>query len=287
MQRAGFTLIELTISVAIMGILSVGLVSLLQTSLQIKVEPDRRTELEQRAHRTMDRLTSEIKITSHLLVPNGRRQISSTLAYSLNGNDDGDYYFGDALFPRFDEDTAKDMDGDSSPGIRYIDENGDGWDDVASGVQDDDEDFSKDEDWCDGVDNDGDGSIDEDYDDNNYKSGKPGIAAMDDDGDGRTDEDSQDDDDEDGTKDEDPLNPIMYYRYGGTDALLIDPAPMGSADTLCLDVTSFIAHYHPETATMNPYLTLQLILSSGGETVTVYEAVHMENLQQKCGKRVR
>ncbi len=71
--------------------------------------------------------------------------------------------------------------------------------------KDDDEDqllfFGINEDPLDGVDNDGDGNIDEDFSNDTNNDGKPGIAGMDDNGNGTIDDgNSNEDDDEDGTQ---------------------------------------------------------------------------------------
>ena len=77
-------------------------------------------------------------------------------------------------------------------------------------------DFSQSEDPFNGVDDDADGSVDEDPGADNNGDGAPGIAGVDDDGDGNIDEGSADDDDEDGQSDEDWFDPVVFYLQGSS-----------------------------------------------------------------------
>ncbi len=68
------------------------------------------------------------------------------------------------------------------------------------------------------ADNDGDGRIDEDSDNDTTNDGAPGIVGIDDDNDGNIDEVSfLEDDDEDGLKEEDPINGIDDDQDGVVD----------------------------------------------------------------------
>ncbi len=68
------------------------------------------------------------------------------------------------------------------------------------------------------ADNDGDGRIDEDSDNDTTNDGAPGIVGIDDDNDGNIDEISfLEDDDEDGLKEEDPINGIDDDQDGMVD----------------------------------------------------------------------
>ena len=125
---------------------------------------------------------------------------------------------------RIDEDLFHDATNDGAPGIVGIDDNGNGFvDDSFSGVHDNDEDYSAHEDFFDGIDNDGDGSVDEDANHDNNDDGEPGIAGVDDDLDGSIDEGHKDDDDEDGVNNEDSLEPVVYFLQGSN---LIERRPM-------------------------------------------------------------
>ena len=64
----------------------------------------------------------------------------------------------------------------------------DGWIDEGFGFEDDDEDGFPNEDTLDGIDNDGDGNIDEDCGWEADNDGAPGIAGIDDDQDGQVDD---------------------------------------------------------------------------------------------------
>jgi hypothetical protein len=61
------------------------------------------------------------------------------------------------------------------------------------------------------MDNDGDGSIDEDVRPDMNADNKAGLSGVDDDGDGAIDEENQLDDDEDGLKDEDWYDSVVFY----------------------------------------------------------------------------
>ncbi len=115
---------------------------------------------------------------------------------------------------RVDEDPPADAGNDGKPGVRDIDDDGNGLRDFfLSPVADDDEsnDREADEDPLDGLDNDGDGLVDEDPPADRNGDGQPGLAGVDDDGDGLVDEGSAADDDEDGRVDEDGRDVLLFY----------------------------------------------------------------------------
>ena len=111
----------------------------------------------------MDRITEAVRLSTFVSIPNNHNPTRTLLAVSGFINDDNDFYFGDPLFPRIDEDLWRDINNDGEHGIAGFDDNGDSitdppfpfWD------YDDDEDFSENEDDFDGIDNDFDGMVDE------------------------------------------------------------------------------------------------------------------------------
>lgn len=204
------------------------------------------------------------------------------MAFSGTYNDDNDYYFGDPLFPRIDEDPGADMNLDHSPGIGLVDDDGDGTIDDG-GAGDDDEDGLNDEDALDGLDNDSDGNIDEDFTNDITGDGKAGIAGMDDDGDDSVDEGNFKDDDEDGSFGEDPLNELLYLFDSGSSTLRESFPETGEMTDLSTHVTLFRTTYEaPERILIELTLT-----GDDGEIVEFVEYVCPRNTYQKTGRRVR
>jgi len=130
------------------------------------------------------------------------------------------------------------------------------------------------------IDDDGDGSIDEDPDEDWNKDGKDGIAGYDDDDDGLIDEGDDKDEDEDGTKNEDPAEPIIFYVEEGT---LREKHPVYDVNVLAHNVAEFRAQYILGTEG-EPHIDITLALSRGkGIEITLNRQVHMENLLQRQG----
>ena len=129
-------------------------------------------------------------------------------------------------FERIDEDPPGDLTFDGQSGIILIDDDGDGLVDelqttpapdgkMGPDGDDDDEDDVANEDPWNGIDDDGDGVVDEDTKKDVSHDGLPGIGGVDDDFDGAIDESTdKNDDDEDGTSNEDWLDPVVYYLNG-------------------------------------------------------------------------
>jgi len=235
----------------------------------------------------MERMVHGIQKSTAVAIPNGATPIRSTLAFSGSVNDDNDFYFGDALFPRVDEDPDLDDNADATPGIQLIDDDGDTAVDEGGNAADDDEDGTADEETLNGLDDDGDGQVDEDLGADTTGDGAPGITAMDDDGDGTVDEGSAADDDEDGASNEDPMN-FMVYQLSGTQ--LLERGPAGTTDRVVANnVTAFSVLYEPESpGVYGPRYQVTLILDDGnGELITFTEYVFPRNTLQRTGKRVR
>jgi type II secretory pathway pseudopilin PulG len=295
--EAGFSLVELGISLALMSVLCVALVGLVETSLNAQAVGDDRSALWAEGHLAMDRLATAIRRATVVHFPNAHGPVRSMIAVSGAVDDDGDAYFDDPDFPRLDEDLWSDMTIDNHPGIQGYDDDGDGAVDevpvlAAMAPYDDDEDGLWNEDAWDGVDNDGDGNIDEDVDWDMNGDGAPGIANFDDDGDGQLDEQtttgSFSDDDEDGVYVEDKLNPVVFEFDSGNSQLEENVPQTGASGQLCTHVTAFTATYVSPTSTRGPLITISMTLTSdAGETLTLTETVNPRNVQQRAGRRLR
>lgn len=243
-SQRGFTLVELTVSIA-MGALILGAISAVTRSLLHSQRViQERNELTQQARFAMERIVSAVSNSELLLLPladrpstnwreNVREQTmpasppegdstnaTAVLAVTLPTYSDMDF----DGFPdvdndrdgRFDEDPDGDRNNDFEAGIYLIDDDGDGRVDEGFSDADDDEDGAWNEDFLNGLDDDADNSLDEDPDDDRSADGCPGVCGVDDDGDGSTDEGSEDDDDEDGTEDEDWYDALVFYLDNGT-----------------------------------------------------------------------
>jgi len=293
----GHTLVELVIAIGATAAMMIAVGGLVRACLKAESTRGSRFALYARAAAAMESMVSGVKSSTFLYIPNNHRASRDVLAFSGISDADGDAHFGDALFPRIDEDVSSDMSGDSFPGLRGYDDDGDGAVDETGGaswpdaVRDDDEDGLSDEDPLDGLDNDGDGNIDEDLPSDAGGDLLPGVPSFDDDADGAADEGgagASRDDDEDGSVDEDPASAVVYaWDAAGQRLLRVDPAT-GATGVLCDNVAAFSATYHPPRAGSDPYVTISMTLTaSDGRTITLTEDVYPRNLTEKWGKRVR
>ena len=240
----GFTLIELLISVALAGIVAVGVAGLVQRAIGSEAVVAEQNELLSDAQFALDRIVAVTSRSRRLLLPladnpasnwpeNIREQtvpasapigdstfasavLAVTLPADIDLDGDGIADADDDADGRIDEDLPNDAHHDFLPGIALVDDDGDGSVDEGSDWAEDDEDGVEDEDPLDGIDNDGDGSIDEDAGSDFNGDACPGICTVDDDGDGAIDDGSADDDDEDGNSFEDPYDPVVFYLDGNT-----------------------------------------------------------------------
>jgi prepilin-type N-terminal cleavage/methylation domain-containing protein len=282
LNAIGFTLIELLAAIGIFAMIGAAATALLTASLDAQNQGDSRSGLYWDGTMLMERMTSELRQCTFLLVPNAHKETRDILVFSRNVNEDDDYYFDDPLFPRCDEDMEKDMTLDLLSGVAGIDDNGDGFIDDL-GDKDDDEDTFGEEDWLDGVDNDGDGNIDEDLGVDNSKDGMSGIAGMDDDGDGLVDEGHIKNDDEDDSEEEDWVNPVIYSWESATNTLVRILPGGGSTSDLSTRVIFFQVTYEaPGRVLISLTLT-----GDDSKNVAFSEYVHLENTFQRLGKRVR
>ncbi len=279
-RTEGFTLIDLLIAVTITALIVAAGTALLSSVSQGQAQGFARAALQNEALRLMERMASGVRVSTLVMIPNAHRPARDILAFSGAVNDDHDFYFGDPLFPRIDEDCDKDMTGDVWPGIAGLDDNGDGRIDDGH-LQDDDEDGLDDEDPVDRLDNDGDGDIDEDTSSDANQDAKPGIVDMDDNGDGLADNSSTGDDDEDGRVDEDPMNPVVYTYDSANRTLRETLRPLNAGTNLSTRVTQFSAVWDPSGGIV---ITLTLA-GDTGESVTLSEYACPRNRLQWTGKR--
>ena len=282
----GVTLVELVITVSIVGIIASAASALMLTGLQAYETGTATANLYHEGYNAMERMTSGVRRSTIVLIPNGNNTTRDLLAISGSVNDDDDYYFDDTLFPRIDEDPGDDMDESAESGIKTIDDDGDGGTD-ESGANDDDEDGASDEEIYNGLDDDGDGSIDEDTGDDMNLDGQSGFASIDDDGDGAIDEADPDDDDEDGSTGEDRYNPTMFALLNGNELHEIPPpdpatANPGTGVLLSEHVTSFLVTFDaPERVLIELTLT-----GDNGDEIEFAEYAFPRNTYQWNGKRV-
>ncbi len=245
-RPGGYTLVEMLIAVALI-VLFVGLGGVVSQALQTHDYVSDKNDLTRQARFAMEQMVRAVGRTDRLLLPlndsletnwpdNLREQTipastplgDSTLATAVlavtqdrnvdldaDGAPDVDND-GDG---RIDEDFPTDITNDTAPGIYLIDDMGDGTVDnfKACCSMDDEEYFGIiSEDPINGLDDDGDGLVDEDpWGDMNGDS-CPGTCGVDEDGDGAIDEGTVLDDDEDGLSDEDWLDPVVFYLENRT-----------------------------------------------------------------------
>ena len=245
--QAGFSLVELMVSVAIAALLLTGLQQLLAAGMETKAFVESRTELARQSRFAMSRMVDAVHQSERLLLPltnnpatafdenvreqtvpasppqSGSTLATAVLAITLSETQDLD---SNGIFDAdndddglFDEDLSGDSTMDFASGIIGIDDDGDGEVDEAHtsaspAEDDDDEDGTANEDGWNGLDDDGDGMIDEDQKKDLNGDALPGIGGFDDDGDGDVDEGDKNDDDEDGSINEDWFDPVVFYLQG-------------------------------------------------------------------------
>ena len=296
-NEKGLTLVELLVTITIMVIIAAAAIPLLSTGLHVHAKGTARSRLYHEGLMLMEKMTSSVRKTSYLQIPNSHKPDRNMLAVANLVNEDNDFYFGDPLFPRVDEDFGDDFMW-AGYGIFGVDDDGDG--NVDDGqFRDDDEDGVYDEEILDGLDNDGDGNIDEDLSIDFTKDNATGIIDMDDDGDGQVDESSNPDplgdEDEDGQKGEDSVTFVLFYYDDATNTLReIVPSNTSGIYTpdydviLSTRVTDFTATYYPPDTTNHPRISIALTLTGDdGEGVTFTEYVCPRNIIQRTGKRVK
>jgi hypothetical protein len=289
-RNSGITLIELIFGVLITGMIAATAAALLSTTLRAHSYGTETAELYREGKYAMDRMTAGVRSTVMVMIPNNHKTVRDLLAISDMKNDDNDFYFGDPLFPRIDEDLDERF-GFASYGVSSYDDDGDGAIDEGGQHNEDEDDLTNEELWN-GIDEDGDGNIDEDINEDMNNDGEAGIAGIDDDGDGQIDEGTGNahlDDDEDGVQDEEAIGPIVYEFRAGPGELwerAMDPDSTGwtlSETLLASNVTAFTTTFEtPERILITLTLT-----GDDGESVTFSEYAYVRNVIQRNGKRVK
>jgi len=240
-REQGFTLLEILIALAIATVLIAAISGVINTALTAQTSTKAQHDNLQQARFAMQRMVNAVRQSKQLLIPlnenastawseSVRNVLAVSLEPTLDNNKDGwadannDKDFldvnkngsRDAGEPeRIDEDVNKDSSNDGASGIIGIDDDGDGSIDESSAI-DNDEDGQQNEDLVNGLDDDGDGNIDEDPDQDMTGDGKAGVGDVDDDFDGQIDENPVNDNDEDGVPGEDWLDPHVFYLNGTT-----------------------------------------------------------------------
>jgi prepilin-type N-terminal cleavage/methylation domain-containing protein len=287
-NQKGLTLLELLITVAIASVLIAAISGVVNTALDAGQSTHLQNDTLQQARFAMQRMSRAISKSRELRLPLGENtttawseSVPNVLAVALDptldrnkdgwadANNDKDFLdvnknaVRDAGEPeRIDEDWDLDSNNDGAPGIKGIDDNGNGTVDEGNGAMarhDDDEDGSADEDPINGLDDDNDGAIDEDPHVDMNGDGKAGIISVDDDFDGAIDEGNNDDDDEDGSVIEDWVDEQVYYLNGTT---LMERLP----DINATDGTKYTAY--PITENVSQF-RVERILGNDGRTVLV------------------
>ena len=240
----GITYVEVLVSVTITAILVGALMNVIGIATNVSEEVRNDNDLMQQVHYAIQQMVSNTSRTRKLLLPlednptsnwpehireetvppsppigssvKATAVLAVTLPADIDLDGDGFPDADDDEDGLIDEDLPNDIHHDFFPGIMLIDDDGDGLVDDGSGWAEDDEGGSNDEDPIDGIDNENDGSIDEDPPSDNNGDGCPGICGVDDDADGSIDEGNADDDDEDGGSFDDPYDPVVFYLNGNS-----------------------------------------------------------------------
>lgn len=202
----GLTLVELLLAVTVLSLMALAFFSITHTTLRSWAHAGDRDEVTERGRAALERITQRVREAHRVLLPFQFAPLDTSthriLCVALGVDNDGD--------GRVDEDSYDVYQDGTASGLPGLDDDWDGSIDEGS-PWNDDESGDYDEDALDGVSNDGDSWIDEDWGADMNGDGAPGVAYIDDDNDGWVDEGSVNDDDEDGWSDEDPIEPLVYY----------------------------------------------------------------------------
>jgi len=273
---SGLTLLELLISISVLAIFASTVAGLFFTGLNAYSNTKDVSDISRQAMYVMERIVNKVRITKFLMIPNPTNNNTAFLAISGGIDNDGD--------GRIDEDLPNDMNNDGAAGILGIDDDNDGTIDESTS-NDDDEMVPVDSDKYDGIDNDGDLMIDEDVKADMNNDGFSGIAQFDDDDDGIIDNGvNANDDDEDGTPDEDPIDTLIYSYDAGTKTI------KENGKTIAQNVEQFSVQYvyDPTVTKIGPMVVITLSMKdSQGRQINLYEQVYPRNIVQKDGEKIQ
>ena len=250
-RQLGFTLIELMITATIVLMLVAGLARIISSSVASKAALQAHSERLAESSFALERIVRTVAGSRMLVLPSRDKPGSDWPEHIREQTVPASLPIGSsvlataalvALLParmdldfdgipdadndrdgRIDEDLGLDMNFDGAAGVRGVDDGGDGYADNVNWWDDDETNGTGGEDPVDGVDNDGDGLIDEDAGSDMNGDAYPGLAGVDEDADGSVDEGFLYDDDEDGRSDEDWLDTVAYFLQGTT---LIERMPV-------------------------------------------------------------
>lgn len=251
-SERGLTLTELLISITIISLIAGVSTQMIGGALDSWDHGRGKGELRNAGRLAMERMVSQVRTTSWVLLP---LMISdptdpgypSSSYYprdilAVSGMIDND---GDGLA---DEDPYKDVTQSGKAGLKGIDDNNDGIIDNGNTTEDDDEDGLKNEDLVDGVDNDGDGRVDEDPDNTFYSSVE------------------NDDNDGPSNINEDFFDPVIYYLHGTDLKERHDELQFTVSDSVIAEnVTQFIVLRRMVNS--NTLIDIYLKLDNGTESV--------------------
>jgi len=277
-KNAGLTLLELLVAMSIMSLLAGVTSRVLATALESWDYSRHQSEAMHSVCWAMDHILSRARSSNRILLPLksvGSNQPKQVLAFSAMIDTDGD--------GRIDEDPGADITADGAAGILGIDDDADGRIDETTARDDDEDGFwllwwlRVDEDWIDGLDNDGDGFIDEDWPADINNDGYPGIAGKDDDGDGLIDEGDFKDDDEDGLIDEDPVEYWVYYL--DLNGNLMERYYTGGQPEIILErVTTFQVTRAESGSGASGFSLVLGVLTPDGEEVVMRASIYLKGI---------
>lgn len=292
---AGMTLLELLAALALASLVLAGLAGTTEQALRAWQLARARSERAVQANFAMERMLRAASGAGRLLLPLGdqpltpqNESLTTFLAVSLDPAVDRDADgFSDAdndRDGRIDEDLPRDSTNDGAPGIKAVDDGGNGSVDAsAAGSRDDDESgIFGDEDPIDGSDSDADGTPDDDASEDMNGDGAPGVSGVDDDADGSIDEGGPADDDEDGSSDEDWYDAVLFRVQGGNLVERIHPPHAANGASYSEQVIAEgVTQLRVERVAALPSaraplldLTLELSTSDGG-TISLHTRVRV------------
>ncbi len=244
-DNRGLSLIELLVSVSIAGLLMLAINGILGLGIKATQTIQEKNELTRQAQFALNLIVQTLQSSPRLLLPLVDNPLTTTRNESVRGDTSYDHgvvaitlnHFqdldangtpdadndGDGLF---DEDLPADSNNDNRRGIAFIDDDKKNGPELSSlKNEDDDEEINytnffqsslSNEDPINNIDDDGDGSIDEDPPADMNNDGCSGACDVDEDGDGNNNEDDPKDDDEDGQVDEDWYDSVVFYEKNGS-----------------------------------------------------------------------